>query len=60
MQNNMSQGAVVNGSVPIAEVRMIRTERYKYCVYSYGDRRESLVDLQDDPGEKENLTKPNH
>ena len=37
------------------EGRMIRTERYKYCVYSKGSRRESLVDLQNDPGEMINL-----
>ena len=34
---------------------MVRTERYKYCVYSRGQQRESLVDLQADPGEMEDL-----
>ena len=34
---------------------MIRTERYKYCVYDHGQHRESLVDLQADPGETRNL-----
>ena len=39
---------------------MIRTERYKYCVYSRGNQRESLVDLQSDPGELKDLaTDPN-
>jgi len=37
------------------EGRMVRSERYKYCVYNYGQQRESLVDLQTDPGETRNL-----
>ncbi|MDA1067314.1 MAG: sulfatase-like hydrolase/transferase [Verrucomicrobia bacterium] len=36
--------------------RMIRSERYKYCAYSEGDLRESLVDLENDPGELVNLS----
>lgn len=35
--------------------RMIRSSRYKYCVYKDGDIRESLVDLEKDPGEMNNL-----
>ena len=35
--------------------RMLRTERYKYCVYVSGEPRESLVDLEKDPGEMRNL-----
>ena len=35
--------------------RMLRTERYKYCVYDNGEIRESLVDLEKDPGEMRNL-----
>ena len=35
--------------------RMLRSDRYKYCVYTSGDIRESLVDLQTDPGEMKNL-----
>jgi arylsulfatase A-like enzyme len=35
--------------------RMIRTERYKYCAYKTGENRESLVDLEKDPGEMINL-----
>ena len=30
-------------------------KRYKYCVYDNGELRESLVDLQEDPGEMNNL-----
>ena len=35
--------------------RMIRSDHYKYCVYKSGKIRESLVDLQADPGEMKNL-----
>jgi arylsulfatase A-like enzyme len=35
--------------------RMLRTERFKYCLYDSGARREQLTDLQDDPGEMKNL-----
>lgn len=35
--------------------RMLRSDRYKYCVYTEGKIRESLVDLQTDPGEMKNL-----
>ncbi len=35
--------------------RMIRTGRYKYAVYSSGERNEQLFDLMADPGETKNL-----
>jgi arylsulfatase A-like enzyme len=35
--------------------RMVRTPRFKYVVYSRGQVRESLIDLQHDPGEMVNL-----
>ena len=35
--------------------RMLRSDRYKYCVYTSGVIRESLVDLKTDPGEIKNL-----
>jgi len=35
--------------------RMIRSERFKYCVYNEGTARESLVHMKNDPGELENL-----
>jgi arylsulfatase A-like enzyme len=35
--------------------RMVCSGRYKYCVYESGERRESLVDLEVDPGEMKNL-----
>ncbi|HRE82222.1 MAG TPA: sulfatase-like hydrolase/transferase [Opitutaceae bacterium] len=55
--NHMSQGGLLaeEGFVPITEGRMVRTDRYKYCVYGHGERRESLVDLHADPGEMVDL-----
>lgn len=35
--------------------RMVRSDRFKYCVYDSGSLRESLVDLKADPGELRNL-----
>jgi arylsulfatase A-like enzyme len=35
--------------------RMLRTKRYKYCIYDSGSRREQLIDLENDPGEMKNL-----
>jgi choline-sulfatase len=35
--------------------RMVRTERFKYCVYESGANRETLIDLEKDPGEMNNL-----
>lgn len=37
--------------------RMIRSQRYKYCVYTGHSDRESLVDMEKDPGEMHNLVK---
>jgi len=55
VENNMAQAGELNGFKPQMEGRMVRTERYKYCVFSRGERRESLVDMQADPGETVNL-----
>ena len=54
-QNNMSQTGTVDGIRPTMEGRMVRTDRYKYCVYEYGTRRESLFDLKNDPDETTDL-----
>jgi choline-sulfatase len=35
--------------------RMVRTDRFKYCLYDSGAHREQLTDLKDDPGEMKNL-----
>jgi len=57
IENHMDQAAAVDGIRPAAQGRMVRTERYKYCVYSRGEQRESLVDLQADPGETKDVAR---
>ena len=37
------------------QARMVRTARYKYCLYGSGRNREQLFDLERDPGEMVNL-----
>jgi choline-sulfatase len=54
-QNNLAQSGTVDGIRPTMEGRMVRTDRYKYCLYSRGHRRESLYDMQADPLETVNL-----
>jgi len=41
--------------VESAHGRMLRTDRFKYCVYDSGKNREQLIDLVNDPGEMNNL-----
>jgi len=61
VENNMTQTGEVDGFAPTMEGRMVRSERYKYCVFSRGQQRESLVDMQADPGETTNLaTEPKY
>lgn len=55
VQNKMIQGSPIDGQKPEPEGRMVRSMRFKYCVYDFGDRRESLVDMEKDPGETVNL-----
>ncbi len=54
-QNHMRQGTTVDGQKIQPQGRMVRSARYKYCLYSEGQRRESLVDMEKDPGEMVNL-----
>ena len=35
--------------------RMVRTDRFKYCIYDSGKYAEQLTDLKNDPGEMKNL-----
>jgi len=35
--------------------RMLRTDRFKYCIYDSGRDREQLIDLKNDSGEMKNL-----
>ena len=55
VSNHMVQGAKVGDRVPETSGRMLRSEHYKYTVYSNGERREALVDLRKDPGETANV-----
>jgi arylsulfatase A-like enzyme len=50
----VSENLMMAGKTPV-NGRMVRTARYKYCVYDRGARRESLFDERDDPLEKVNL-----
>jgi choline-sulfatase len=52
-ENDMRAWEVID--TPRIEGRMVLTERYKYCIYEKGSLRESLVDLQKDPGETINI-----
>lgn len=54
-ENHLNQAGESDGLRPQMEGRMVRTERYKYCVFSRGQQRESLVDMQADPGETTDL-----
>ena len=60
-ENRMVQGAPVDGRTPELSGRMVRSARFKYCAYDTGSRRESLFDMQADPGETVNLARtPEH
>jgi len=51
------QGEPINGYKPEPEGRMIRNDRFKYWIYDEGNEKESLFDLQKDPGETINIAK---
>lgn len=55
VSHKMVQGAEVDGKMPVCNGRMVRSRRFKYCAYDLGGRRESLVDMEADPGEMINL-----
>jgi arylsulfatase A-like enzyme len=57
VQNHMIQGGPVDDMKPTLQGRMVRTGRFKYCVYDYGNQRESLVDMQADVRETKNLAR---
>lgn len=54
--NHLVQGAAVDGQKPEPNGRMVRSARYKYCVYDEGQQREALFDMEKDPGETINQT----
>lgn len=52
----VSETMFARGSTNLgATGRMIRTEKYKYCIYDNGEKREQLFDMEHDPGEMNNL-----
>jgi choline-sulfatase len=55
VQNHLAQTGQIDGIRPTMQGRMVRSERFKYCLYSRGQRREALYDLEDDPLEQVNL-----
>jgi choline-sulfatase len=61
VSDQLAQGAPVNGKEIAPDGRMLRSERFKYTVYSPlssgGEHREALVDLEKDPGETTNLAR---
>ena len=58
-QTRFLQGSEIDGIIPMPSGRMVLSERYKYCVYSMGNHRESLIDMERDPGEMVNLARKN-
>ncbi len=44
----------VDNKKPDRKGRMIRTEHFKYILFSYGQNNEQFFDLKNDPGEKKN------
>lgn len=56
-ENHMVQCDPVDGKNYKPQGRMVCSPQFKYCVYSEGTNRESLVDLQSDPGEMVNQAK---
>jgi arylsulfatase A-like enzyme len=55
VSDQFDQGEAVNGIIPKPEGRMLRNARFKYWIYNEGIQRETLYDLQNDPGEMVNL-----
>jgi arylsulfatase A-like enzyme len=55
VENKMIQGSPVEGQKPEPAGRMVRSDRFMYCAYDLGTSRESLIDLEHDPGETANL-----
>jgi choline-sulfatase len=55
VSDHMVQGEAINGQKPEPEGRMLRNNRFKYWIYNEGNQKETLYDLQNDPGEMDNL-----
>jgi len=55
VSDKLIQGDTIDGYKPEPEGRMLRNKRFKYWIYNEGIKRETLYDLQNDPGEMVNL-----
>lgn len=55
VENKMIQGSPIDGQKPEPGGRMVRSARFMYCAYDTGASRESLIDMERDPGETANL-----
>jgi arylsulfatase A-like enzyme len=55
VSDHLTQGEPVDGHKPEPEGRMIRNKEFKYWIYNQGKQRETLYDIQHDPGEMVNL-----
>lgn len=53
-ENHMIQCEPIDGLSLKPQGRMVRSNHFKYCVYSEGKNRESLIDMQFDPLEMVN------
>lgn len=51
----LDQGEAVDGKKPKPEGRMLRNKQFKYWIYNEGNQKETLYNLQNDPGEMVNL-----
>lgn len=47
-ENHLVQNEPVDGKLIQPQGRMVRSTDYKYCIYSEGKKRESLVDMKND------------
>ncbi len=54
-ENKMIQGEPINGVKPEPSGRMVRSKKFKYCIYDLGNNNETLNDLENDLGELVNL-----
>jgi len=57
VENDMVQTGAVGDIRPQTQGRMVRSEKYKYCLFEMGGQREELYDLEKDPLETVNLAR---
>ena len=55
VSDRLIQGDTIDGYKPVPEGRMLRNKRFKYWILNEGKQRETLYDLQNDPGEMINV-----